>query len=285
MDTLNSLKTAVLNRVQNNRASGESNSSLGQFVSQRADQVMGRSEFETGGLGAVSKPEAGQLNNYDPKLRTKNSEPLTGTDKDGRLKDLQGFSQRDDDDKNTYNDTQRCGATSLTAAAYHADGGKGLNQLLDASEAYNANHGVAPEPADQKELQALRERINSGKMTKGDLSQVAERVHLTMGLADLTGSRAGAGVSQGGMNAFLNSPEAAKFKGTLDSNGTSIEPVDVQNKGQFNHWVARLGTGHGSPAIYDPESIKGPDGKLNQVTEDPAAVERYTKSSRQVRAH
>jgi hypothetical protein len=282
MDTLNSVNVAGLNRIQTSRSNPLASSSLGEFISRRADQVMGKNEFEAGGLGAVDKPQAGQLNSYDPKLCTKNSEPLTGTDKDGRLKDLQGFSQRDDD-KKTYNDTQRCGATSLTAAAYHADGGKGLNQLLDASEAYNASHGAAPDPQDQQELQALRERINSGHMTKGDLSLVAERLHTTLSLADLTGSRAGAGVSQGGMKAFLNSPEAKNFKGTLDSCGTTIEPVDVQNKGQFNHWVARLGTGRGPMAIYDPESIKGPDGKLNQVTEDPATVKRYTDSANQVR--
>lgn len=275
------MKTAVLDRIQTTRANTGAPTGLGRFVSRRADQVLGKNEFETGGMGAVVKSAPGQLSKYDPNLVTNNQEPLTGQDKDGRLKDLQGFSQRDNDKDTTLYDTQRCGATSLTAAAYHANGAKGLLQLMDASAAYQKAHGGFEEDDDYK---ALRAKVESGLLTKGQLSEVADRVHAGLQRADQAGGdRQGAGVSQGGMSTFLNSPQASGLKGTLDSNGTTIEPVDVQDKGKFNHWVARLGTGHGSPAIYDPESIKGPDGKLNQVTEDAAAVARYTNSSKQVR--
>lgn len=281
MDSLSSLKTAVLDRIQSARgASTASQGSVAQFVSQRADSVLGENQ-QAGGMAGPSAPTANQLNSYDLKLKTKNSEPLTGTDKAGRLKDLNGFSQRDDDNMNTTNDKERCAATAMTAAAYQADGRQGLLKLVQASENYTNNHGG--EAGD--DFTAIKAKLQSNQpLTKGDLSLIADRVHGSLKYSDAQGGgRDGQGVSQGGVSNFLKSPEASEYKSMLQSNGSSIEPVSAAGNGKFDHWVARVGTGNGAPAIYDPESIRGKDGNLNQVVTDEAGRARYDNSTRQVR--
>lgn len=311
MNSVTTTQTNSLARVQTSRTGGpQGHSGVANFVSQRADQVMGKNEFSQGGLGlfteekpAVLKSGIGEaaakiaaaarekaaaaaapkhLNSYDTNLKTNNADRLDPSTKESRLKDLNGFSQRDNDDMGTLADKERCAATSLTAAAYHANGTKGLSELMKSSEAFAKKHDMEP-----PDYSAIKAKIQKGEpLTKGDLGYIADNLHTTLKDADYEGGgRTGAGVSPGGLNTFLKSEGSTGLAKMLKDNGSGVEPVDANGDGQFDHWVARLGNGQGTPTIYDPESIKGPDGQLKQLTSDQAGVERYADSVRRAKQH
>lgn len=236
------------------------------------------SDYTHGGTGGGQANTSGRVNNYDTKLATNNSERLDPSSKESRARDLKGFSQRDNDKYGTLNDDQRCAGTALTANIYHAEGTAGLTKLMDACEKYHAANKRDALSEEGPDFSAIREKIkNNQPLTKGDLSLISEGVHTTLRDAQHIGETKNGlphldkGVSPGAMKDFLSSDSAKDVKAVMANSGNTLLPIDMDGNGSFDHWVANLkGSG-----VYDPESVRGKDGKLSQITSDPEMIKRY----------
>lgn len=235
--------------------------------------------------GAVSA-KFSQTNNYDTSLKTNNAEILDPSSKESRLRDLSTFSQRDNDDVKTKNDEQRCAATSLTAAMYHAEGVGGLTKLMEGADKFHKANAGDTRTGKGPDFSAVRKKIENGEsLTKGDLGLVSEGIHHSLrdsqyiiegekGLPELD-----KGVSPGAVNRFLESNAASDVSKTLKDNNSMLAIQDADGNGSFDHYVARLGN-----AIFDPEAISNSSGQLSQVITDPSMVSRYKDSNERARA-
>ncbi len=233
--------------------------------------------------GAV-KAKLAQTNNYDTSLKTNNSEALDPSSKASRLSDLSTFSQRDNDGKTT-NDGQRCAATSLTAAMYHAEGVDGLTKLMDGADKFHADNSGDTRTGKGPDFTAVRKKIKDGEtLTKGDLSHVSEGIHHSLrdsqyiiegetGIPELE-----KGVSPPAVKRFLDSSAGSDISKTLKDNDSMLAIQDMDGNGSFDHFVARLGN-----AIYDPEAISNGSGQLSQVVTGEGMIDRYKESNQRAK--
>lgn len=258
---------------------------------QYARLALGSSESTAiGGVGGnggnISACEAGGTTTkarldekYDSSLKTNGKEALNPESKDSRLNDLKGLSQLDKNDGTAY-DEHRCGASTVVAGVYYAKGTEGLKNLVKDMEAYGKKHKLDLNPYGTDP--SLKKRLESGKLTKDDLNQLQDSLHSMMqarqdnfleskGKADEITPGIGSNV----LKEFVS--ESSHTKKTFDDNNLVIGHVDTDRKDGGNHFIL-AGTHNDKPFVYDPFSVKGSDGKLDNVTQDLDRLRVYRDS-------
>ena len=191
-----------------------------------------------------------------------------------RLDDLRGISQLGDKSLKTVNDDQRCGASSIVAGAYYGGGTDGVKKLIDDQAAYAKNHGLKSQDPYYGDKE-LKKRVESGKLTNGDINKIQENLHKTLSERDKAETGTQRGLSTQRMREFMN--ESPNTKKIFDDNGMAIAHVDTDMKDGGNHYVL-AGKHDGKPFIYDPMSINDSDGNLSQVTQDEGQLNIYRNS-------
>ncbi len=225
----------------------------------------------------AKRPRVGDL--HDGSLKTQGADKLDPTSPATRLADLNGVSQLDDN-ADTFDDENRCGASSLVAGVYYAKGTDGLRGLVKDMERYAKKNKISLDAyGGSKEL---KEHLKTGQLSKDDLNRIGDNLHSFM-LAKQEQVQAANGVedyNRGiGSNVLkdfaLNSPTVQKslVDGRLD-----VGLVDTDGKDGGNHYVLS-GQQDGKPFVYDPYSIKGSDGSLQQVTFDADRVRLYREAA------
>lgn len=222
-------------------------------------------------LGDIPPPEVGAR--YSNQTTVPHPELRPGS-KETRLDDLRSISQLDEN-KKTVNDDQRCGASTIVAGAYYGGGTDGVKKLIDDQAAYAKNHGLKnqdPYFGDKE----LKKRVESGKLTNGDINKIQENLHKTLAERDIAETGNKRGLTTDRMREFMN--EATNTKKVFDDNGMAIAHVDTDMKDGGNHYVL-AGKHNGAPFIYDPMSIDDSNtGNLNQIVQDEGQLNIYRNS-------
>lgn len=209
---------------------------------------------------------------YDDSRRTQGDQALNPATRSSRLADLDQVSQLDNND-HTFDDEDRCGPSSVVAGAYYGGGTQGVRGLVQDMDSYRRRHNLENDPFEGTDV---RERLASGNLTRDDLNQVQDGLYATLrdrqddAVGDLSSVHSGIGDRV--LGEFMN--QAPNTRRTFDQNNLAIAAVDTQGDGQGNHFV--LGGQHqGRAFVYDPYSIQGENGQLNQVTQDPGQIQAY----------
>lgn len=219
--------------------------------------------------------------NYDEAVRTTGDAPLHPETRASRLADLDRISQldRNEDEATSSYDEDRCGSASMVAGVYYANGVDGLRGLVRDMDTYRSRHHLDCESLNPE----VRAHLASGNLTRDDINQIQDRLHGTLDtrqddfLTSETGSNgAGGGIYSGVLDEFRT--ESPSVRRAFEDNGLSIHNVDTDGDGAANHFVLR-GEHGGRPFVYDPWSIQGRDGNLDQVTQDPAIIGRYAAAA------
>lgn len=205
---------------------------------------------------------------YNEDIKTRGGDRLNPESRSSRLADLDGVSQLDSN-RMTIDDENRCGPSTVVAGMYYADGSKGIQNLMTDMQAYSDRHGLDYNPYAGSD--GLRERVRSGDLSKGDLNQIQDNLYGMMqmrqdeAIQDNGGNIVQTGIGDRVINEFIN--DSPNVKKTFDDNGMAIAVVDTDGQNGGNHFVL-AGQHEGRPFVYDPWSIEGDNGQLNQVTQN-----------------
>jgi hypothetical protein len=247
------------------------------FVQRFGNGNAAQGTLTTTGLGSRGGTAMGSRirPNYDESMRTTGDAALHPETRASRLADLDRISQLDNNAGGTVYDEDRCGPASMVAGVYYAGGVEGLRGLVSDMDAYRARHHLDCEPLSPN----VRAHLRSGRLTRDDISQIQDRLYGTLdsrqsdfleeqtGSSDTTG-----GIYEGVLDEFRTT--SPHVRSAFRQNGLSIHNVDTDGVGGPNHFVLR-GQHDGRPFVYDPWSIRGRDGSLDQVTQDPSVISRY----------
>ncbi|RYX93009.1 hypothetical protein EON78_06345 [bacterium] len=157
----------------------------------------------------------------------------------------------------------KCGASSIVAAALYSKGKEGLTKLAEASKAYGNSTSFDPL------ITKLKDKDQT--LTKNDISQLQDLIHQTLGKKqkDIGGPSSG-GVHSQIIKDFINSPQ---MNGLIDDD-VKVRNIDFSGDGVSDHFVLFLNQKTSNPAVYDPWPRN--DGK--QVITNKKEVETYRDS-------
>lgn len=258
--------------------SGQTGVEGGAAASQGVTNAQGSAARAALGAGSVREPRTlGSL--HTPGEPTPANERLNPGSAQSRFQDLNGVSQTAEGEKATMD---RCGASTLVAAAYYAGGTEGLKKLAADTQNYCKAHKLIGDLYDgDKELQ---KRIESGTATKGDLNKLQQNLYTVMAerqsayCADRGIPDPGTQIGTSIMQDFINSSPGTKKM--LEDNKMSISHVTTDGSASGDHFVLQ-GQHNGKPFVYDPYSIKE-NGKLNQITQSDERLQMYEAARRPV---
>ena len=186
-----------------------------------------------------------------------------------RLQALNTLSQVDSLEA-TRSDEDRCGATSLTAAAIYANGERGLASLISATQAFNQSPPLNG-AVDLGGLGDIQNRLNSGApLTHGDISRIEDGLYSVIHrYKGEIGRGQDSGLTNRVINAFLDAPGTRELRTLMDQNDIGLRHIDNQGRGEARHFVMMV-PANGTRAVYDPYPRR--DG---QVIQDPQMVQHY----------
>lgn len=262
---------------------GTSNSRLGTLMSGLASNFGNENSApslnragDTGGEGMGTNIRS----DYDESARTNGHARLNPESRDSRLRDLDSISQLDRDG-NTTNDGDRCGPSSVVAGAYYGGGVNGLRTLVSDMDRYTQqnnldmngfrrNHDLGGDPMAQ-----VREHLRTGNVTRGDMNRIQENLYQTLQARQesvLGNGAPASGIADNYLGNFMQNAQGTRQ--IFDQNNLAIANVDTDGDGTGNHFV--LGGQHnGQSFVYDPYSIRGENGQLDQVTQDQGQINSY----------
>lgn len=200
---------------------------------------------------------------YDPEGRFVNGDQKVALNTpEERLAAINGLTQNDE----TGQGQDRCGATSLLAAAMVGGGNDGVKSLIDILEGGEISKGS------RKELDAIKKRIAKGEqLSMADIQAVQEGLHSHLRKQQ---KEQIAGEDDGGVDGkiiqnFISDNES--MKKIFKDYDMSIDRIDNDGDDKGNHFVLNLGTPRKDGSkVYDPFARKG-----GQVISDKDTLNDY----------
>jgi hypothetical protein len=139
-----------------------------------------------------------------------------------------------------------------------------------------------------KDVKSIEARLkNGGQITESDMSKIDQTLYWelqarqeTLHDADPQHNPSSVdGLTTTAMNDFMTGE--GKVSDTFKNSNLGISLVSTDNSAQGNHYILHQNTASGqTTTVYDPDSIKGANGGLDQVTHDQNTINTYIQADR-----